>query len=519
MKNRSLPVILFLCFLPVASGAAVPDSLQKVSLQSYELFVLLHPWLQTTNPAGLSFNTCDLPVKAGFQGIHRQGDFKRVQEGSALNYAGASSEAYSTVHGNRLYGSFTYENSLEKDLAYSNSSDPYRGTPYGYIDTIGGDHYNREFFRLRGALSRSLGSSLLIGGACDYNVGVAVQGNDPRPENYVLDMTTRAGVIFAPGKIRIGLDLFHSYYNEQIDVDIVKENATMTMFRLLGPGVFMYHEAGTFNRQYKRNGNGADFQLNFSPANADLLLGARGTYFNESVQDGGKGGDASWIYLRNLAMLTGLDWHFYSNLQIRNNQNRHLLHLYLDLVSTLGTEIIEHLDPAGSLDELNWTFYLYDEKYGSRKTGLGVSYTFMTLQEQLLSDYRLTLSGNYNSFTEDYYLPDQHQDWSHILINVEGSKTFRLGRAILSLSAGVGFKKNLGGIQDFERSNFLVEKLLRPDFLFYTTDYYAPELGITFEKDVKRILSGIYIDTRFSRIEAADGRSMTTSRAGIGLIF
>ena len=107
----------------------------------------------------------------------------------------------------------------------------------------------------------------------------------------------------------------------------IKDNVTMTTFRTLGLGISIDHEAGSFNRLYKRNGGGPGIQLNYSHGRFDVLAGVQGIYFFEKVLDGGKGGDMSWVYLRDLSVLQGLNWELFCHVQYRNGPYRQLLDL------------------------------------------------------------------------------------------------------------------------------------------------------------------------------------------------
>jgi hypothetical protein len=152
----------------------------------------------------------------------KEGDYKRVQEGENLNAYSLQSEAYNRIKEVNFYGNFSYDKSFENGLNYSNTNNPYRASPYDMIDTLGNDNYNREFFTLNGAFSKSFSLKTIFGIAYDFNVGVSVQDRDPRPQNKVLDISLRPGFIYDLSKIKLGLNLIYNYYNEEIDIDIIR---------------------------------------------------------------------------------------------------------------------------------------------------------------------------------------------------------------------------------------------------------------------------------------------------------
>jgi len=519
MKKNNIVALFLLLFSYTVVSAQDSVTAEKTSALNAELFRLYHPWLQTSNPAGLALNFSNLPVRMETFTNGRNGDFKRVQEGGSFTLYGLESEAYSSIKNLNLYGRFRYENSLENDLNYSNTNDPYRGTPYDYVDMIGGDHYNREFFFLNGALSLPLSPSLYLGGAYDYKVGVAVQGNDPRPENVILDMTARLGLLYKAEKINLGMDLLYGYFNEEIDVDIVRENTYATMLSILGPCVFLYKQASSFNRLYKRQTAGADIQYAYSADHFKFLGGIKGLFYFETVQDGGTGGDASWNYLRDISVLEGLDWDIYANLMLTHGKIINLFDAKVSLGTQLGTEMLEHLDFVGLLDSKEWVLYLYDPKYNSAKISADLSWTYLKMVNEEQKDISLKLAAAYKSFSQDYYIPFQHEDYSGLIFSVEGTKTLQLNSWQLHLGTEVSMMKSLGGLIDFQMVNFLFYELIYPDFIYYTTNWYQPSLKIGLEKELNSTISKIYINTHLSKINAQSGKSMTSAGAGIGLIF
>jgi hypothetical protein len=490
-----------------------------VSLNSFETIVLLNPWLGTSNPAGLHFNEGPLPGRMNLHYGLQDGAYKRVQQGDRLDRFSLQSSSYTRVKDMNLFGSFSYEKSLEQGLDFSNTNDPYRGTPYDMIDTVGGDSYNREFFFLNGTLAKPLGRSLVAGVSYDFGVGVSVQDRDPRPQNKVLDMSLKPGLIWSLPKLKLGLNLEYVYYNEEIDIDIIKENAYMTIFRVLGPAVAYTHEAKSFNRLYKRNSRGGGGQLNYRNGRLDILLSGEFLYFNESAHDGGKGGDASWSYLRHVSDLEGMDWSADGTLKYSGDRFMHLLNARLNVVSSLGTEKIAKLVQVGVLDTQDWIFFMDDPKYCSEKVDARVTYDWVRMKGPFTKDWSVRLGGGYSSFAERYHIPFQEQWYSSALVSLEAEKIFHAGRSAFTLGGGVRYRWNLDGLLDLEISNFMYDKLLQPDYMYLTDDYVVPSVRVAYELPLKRIFEKYFFDSRVELYRGTEGRSRLMAGFSTGVIF
>ncbi len=138
MKSSLIYISILLLHL-VVPNAVGQDSIPAISLNSFDLMPVLNPWLSSTNPAGLSLNPNILPGKMNLAYSTETGDYKRVQQGDNINHYNFQTQRYTKIENTFFYGSFSYNKSFEKGIDYSDVNNPYRGTPYLLIDTIGND--------------------------------------------------------------------------------------------------------------------------------------------------------------------------------------------------------------------------------------------------------------------------------------------------------------------------------------------------------------------------------------------
>lgn len=360
-QKKLLTVLFFLIIgLPLIAGS---DSLQKVSLYSFDLIRMQNPWLVSSNPAALSQMGDLLPGILNVSCLTEDGNYKRVQQGDKLNHYSFNTFSYSKIKNINLYGGFSFDKSFEKGIDYSDINDPFRLTPFQLIDTIGSDTYDREFFTVAGGMSKPFGKNLILGVACDFNMGLSAQNKDPRPQNKVFKMTVSPGLIYSIGNFKLGFNLLYKYYNEEIEIIIIENNAHVSFFSVHGLGLATSHEASSFNRLYKRNSGGIDVQLAYAFSKVKTLNGVRFLSHQETAGDGRKASNASWSYIKKDSKLKGNQFDLYNNTSIYGEKNIQCFGYELNINSMLGVEIIQRLEQVDSTDLDNWVTYGEEEKY------------------------------------------------------------------------------------------------------------------------------------------------------------
>ncbi|MBE9467962.1 MAG: hypothetical protein IMY72_06530 [Bacteroidetes bacterium] len=517
--NKKILLTILLSVQMIFCLASEPDSLKNVSLSSFDLLKINNPWLNTSNPAGL-FKIKDVMPSTINLGLYLEdGDYKRVQQGDNIMHYRFLTESYLNLHKFNLFGSFKYDKSYESNLDYSCINNPFRNTPYTMIDTIGGDKCDREFFTVKGGFSVPLSEKLTLGGGVVYNIGLSSQDRDPRPQNKVLDFSVTSGLMYSLDKFNFGLNFIYEYYNEDIDVKIIAENEYSTLFQIHGPGMFNYHRASSFARLYTNDGYGLDAQINYDNGDFNTLFGAKVLFSKEEVHDGRKAANASWSVSKFDSKFEGLDVNVYNHTTINNGLSIHAISANAIIKTYLGTEIIQKLEQVGNTDLEQWVTYAEEEKYGSTHIDAKLIYNFIRLKNKYNKNYGVKLAVNYFSFEEKYYLPEQAQSYENLLASIYFDKSFYLGKSVFSVSAGCKYKTNLSGKQDFEQTNFIVDKLLIPDFKYLTDSYYAPGLMISYEKNLTKYFDEFFINTNVDLIRASNDASRVIVNFTFGVNF
>lgn len=503
----------------MVANAVGQDSIPAVLLNSFDLMPVLNPWLSSTNPAGLSLNPNILPGKMNLSYHAETGDYKRVQQGDNINHYTFQTQRYTKIENTFFYGSFSYDKSFEKGINYSDVNNPYRGTPYLLIDTIGNDIYDREFFSLKGVLSTPLNHYINWGISSDFNVGLASQNRDPRPRNKVLELSVSPGLLFSYSKLNIGFNLLYSYYNEDIGIDIIEKYKQIAFFQLHGLGTYVSHVAASFNRLYKQNSFGGETQVNYKTGNLNSLSGIKFLYAKEFVNDGRKAGNASWSYVKNDSELEGTNLEIYNTSIINHNSSIHHFYSILKIKNMLGTEIIQRIETSGETDATNWVTYAKEEKYCSTQIDAEFSYNYLKMKEEFIRNYEFKFSINYYGFEEKYYIPNREESYKNLMFSLGFDKSFYLNSHIFSISTGLKYKQNISSNLNFEQNTFIYNNILLPDYNFLTSNFYAPWLELSYELPINKIFDKYFFMTRLDLCRGNNDQSRTIFNFSTGVIF
>ncbi|MCF8380707.1 MAG: hypothetical protein K9H49_14130 [Bacteroidales bacterium] len=517
--NNKLIYIFLLLFSVLNSNAQVSDSINAVSLNSFDLIRIINPWLMSSNPAGLVLNPDISPGRMNLAYHGENGDYKRIQQGENIGNYSFQTERYKKKDNTFYFGTFSYDKSLEKGVFYSNINNPYRGTPFLLIDTIGNDEIDREFFTLRGDLATPLFKNINWGFSADLNVGLASQNRDPRPKNKVLNLSLSQGLLFSFSKLNLGLNMLYSYYNEDIEVEIIKENTQMAFFQLHGLDSYTYHVAASFNRLYKRNSMGGEAQINYNSGKINSLFGTRFLYIDETADDGRKAGDASWSYIKNDSELEGISIELYNTTKITNNSSIHSFNVKARINSMLGSEIIQRLEVFGETEAVDWLTYGVEEKYYSSLKDAEFSYSYLKMKEEFLQNYKIHFAANYYSFEQAYYVPDRDDAYENVILSLDLDKSFYLKKNIISLATGIKHKKNLGFSHNYGEGNFITEKLLIPDLNFLSSDFNALSLKLSYERSLNKLFDKYFFNSTIDLYSGENDLNRTIYNFSTGVIF
>jgi len=517
MNRLLVGIILLVVGLNIR--AVGQDAVKSYGLLTFRQIESESSWLQTGNAAGLSRMPKLFPSELKLEFAHIDGDFHSIFNGQTDQAFNFSSQSFRKINKTYLYGSFNYSKSSEKGLNFSNTNDPVLNYPYLLADTIGNDIYNREFFKLEGIISSPLNSKLDWGLSFDYQVGVASQNRDPRPENKVLRTNISPGVLFQGNRIKLGANFTYGYYNEDIDVSVVEEGAQQTLFQLHGPGVFNYHASSTFYRLYQQHRFGGGMQFEWKAGKLSNILHSEYIYSIQTVDDGRKGNLAMWSAVKNDARLDGTNWNLTDVFSIDKGGKIHRIKAELYLVSRLGTEFIQRLENTGETDQEHWITYAKEQKYYSLQTNAKLNYQLMQKDENNLMSSLFQAGVNYSAFGEKYYLPNQELSFANLMFESSFLKLFTLGESNISAEMKLKYRFNLDGEQNLTATNFMVEKIYAPEFGYLTENFISPGVSIGYQLPLKMALAKYFVKSDFDWCHSTNSLNRTIFSISTGIIF
>lgn len=516
--NRSFVVILLVHICMVAK-AGETDEMKRYNLLTFKQIEIGCPWLESDNAAGLSQMVELFPAELTLAFNLNDGNFHSVFNGQSNQSYEFGSRSYRKIGKTYLYGSFNYSKSFEKGLNFTDTNDPAFNYPYLLTDTIGNDTYDREFFKLKGIISSPVSSRLDWGLRFDYQVGVAAQNRDPRPENKVVHAHVSPGALFKTGQFVLGANLLYGYYNEDIDVSVVGQNVLISMFQLHGPGIFDYHNSNSFYRLYQQHEYGGGMQFEWRSGHVSNWLNSGYSRSVQTIDDGRKGGFATWAAVKNDSRLDGIDWNLTDVISVVKGEKVHQLKAMLRITNKLGTEFIQRLEKVNDTDLEHWITYGKEQKYYSLQTNAGLNYQLISKDENKLMNSLVTGFLNYSAFNEQYYLPDRNVDFSNMTMGASYLKLFAFPQSSFSADMKLNYRFNIYRRQNLTEDNFMVQKIFRPEFNYLTKSYLSPGISLGYEVPIKKKFSRYFVKTDFDWVYSAGALNRILFRFSTGIIF
>ncbi len=517
MLNRFITISFLL--LGLFARATDPVETIRYNLLTFKQIEAGSPWLQSDNAAGLSQMPELFPaeIKLGFN--LNSGDFHSVFKGQSDHSYNFSSQSFRKINRTYLYGSFNYRKGFEKGLNFSNTNDPALNYPYLLTDTIGNDTYDREFFKLKTIISSPISGKLDWGMSFDYEVGVAAQNRDPRPENKVLQTNISPGLLFKANHYKIGANLIYGYYNEDIDVSVVEENMQYAMFQVQGPGIFNYHVSSSFYRLYQQHRFGGGMQFEWKSGSVSNLLHSNYIYSVQTIDDGRKASTATWSVVKNDAQMDGINWDLSDVFSFTEGKINHQLKAQIHIINHRGTEFIQQLEKVGKTDLEHWITYGKEQKYYSLRTNAEVSWQKLVKDDDNQMNSLLTAGLKYSLFDEKYYLPHFDQHYTNLLLQASYLKMFAFASTSISTELKFNYQFNLNGNQNLMTSNFLVEKIFVPEFNYLTEEFVSPGISIGYQLPLRKTFDQYFIKTDIDWYHSTNGRNRTMLSFSTGIIF
>ncbi|GEM_PF-1771289 len=479
--NKYLSIFTLICFFSVFAIQRVDaqeDNARGIDTDIHSVIRAKTPIMRSGNPASLYYSPVDSFIILATQYSHQSGNFKSISTGDELNGLCAQTFSFQRLDKVMLYGSFDYLNQKEQGMQYSNTYHVRHDTPYLFADTIGGDTYKREQFVFTGALAYSVTSRFAIGGKVNYMTGYGAQDRDPRTQNKIsTTLVSIGGMYQLTEQLKLGGDLFYNYYNEDIETIVVEKDAVYTIFNLTGLGTYSKHKESTFYRLYQRNAYGSNIQFEWK----NNLLTAGYKKFKENVYDGRRESGANWSARKHDSEYRNNTWKASYIYTLRPNDFVHQFSICAKKADYIGSEPLQKLIKLNENNVYQWTTIAKEDKYTRKQEQLRFSYELSKFRSRLQRNYWIGFEMDYFNHSEQYYVPDMSLNYKNLYTQLEAGKYIKMNKSGCQINLVYGWNKNLDRDTDFTYDNFITERIIVPDYLFFSSGHNSVKAQIEYD--------------------------------------
>ncbi|RKW57829.1 MAG: hypothetical protein D8H98_12290 [Prevotella sp.] len=230
MKNKiaSLAGALMFCLVALAQSNTTIEG-------TYRHDDLVQIWRNTDIAAGL---TLDSMRNRGFTSMGytlQEGDYHRVQEGSAQRLLNFYTERYQRI-GKWLYGygSVNFDTGNERERVWSDVYRTYNSNPYFSGSSVPG-RYDFQNINLRAVLSTVALGHLRYGLSFEYRLGDLSRQRDPRSRSQLLDYVLTPSVAYTFGDNTLAAAFTYNRRKEKIpNISTVQTDATLLYYTFTG---------------------------------------------------------------------------------------------------------------------------------------------------------------------------------------------------------------------------------------------------------------------------------------------
>ncbi|RFS26575.1 hypothetical protein DVR12_01960 [Chitinophaga silvatica] len=438
---------------------------------------LLKPWLQTENASGLKLS--NVPV-AGYTYLGanlENGDFKKSQQPEKDKQFMFHSSRYQPLKGGVIYGSFNYAQQYSDNVRWNDLLNPYRGTPYNMVDSIGGNWKKQLFdMEVKAATGLLAHEKLVLGAGLQYSVGTGARQNDPRPLNNSGDFNIKPSLIYLLGKKhQIGINGLYGFYNETVSFEVKNTTVTHSLYKLLGLGQYASPPtilSTSANRNYNGKRYGGAFQYNLQVNRWQWLTEVAYTSYEENVTDGSGlpvaggtykrqeyGGTSTWLYTPGTFA--------------------HRVSVGYQMIDGSGIESHQKL-----IDGF-WKTILEAKFYAASESNARLEY--MLVKNKTASQYAWYAKAgvSWNDVENKYLVPYSRQHFSSIRYDVTGAYTWSFGK-YSGLEAQVygAYQSNIDGYLNYllmtSGTNIIAQRMLYPDHDYYTANMLTAGAGVQY---------------------------------------
>ncbi len=462
--------------VPLDTSALLPY--YKVSLPYQAI------WNNSGNAAGLIKDSLLVFGSTTLRYQNINGKYKLAQQAANNQQLNFETERYLQLGKSLFYGRFSYTQQWEKEVRLNDVLDPYRGTPYLWADSIGGD-WKKQLYALELKISTPalLNKKIHLGLSADLNVATGARQNDPRP------LATNNNIKISPALVwnvanqhSLGLNGIYERYREDVSLETKNTIINHRIYRLLGLGQMELPTTFTSSasRFYEGQWFGGNIQYHLKTNTIEWLNNFGYKSGDEEVAEGSSIPRKSGTWKQQT-------YAFSSKLNFKNEQYLHRLSLDLQRKEDTGVEFHEIYNATTR----TWQTILEADFYIANSDHAQLAYTLIKKKSALDFNWLAEAGVNYFSVDKNYVIPVSIQQLSNVEVWFRGIKSFALGTHLLQVGTRLGYGKNLSQSLHFvpitvDRT-LAAREVLYPDHGYLSTDYLTSSLQLQYNFSLKSV--------------------------------
>lgn len=435
--------------------------------QKREIQLLKQVWNYTDNAAGMGFSAVSRGSLTSLQKYYSNGDYHRVQEGSANNGLTFSTERYDRFNEKvHVKGTFMFNMNTEENRGWSDVVNTYNSNPYIYGSSVRGN-YESQKFDLNLKVFSVLKGGFNYGLTIDYKVADISRQRDPRSRTYVLDYSVIPSITYSYSEnSSVGINLKYRFDKEKMPgLTTVQTDPNLKYYTFTGLENAIGRIGGyrAFSRQFIGDYAGGALQYNWRNNNYNLILSAgMDMYWQETLGD----------KKQSPGSFNSLNYYLTSIFQIKKSTWLHNVGLNV-LVKDSGADehrqnLVSVRDTVTGITTENWvTIYTYKNRFIASVADISFKWDTYSLKGDTYR-WRAGFSAGYNSFKNIYYLPKSEYLSGRLTAGLNGTyiQSLKKGRKII-FEGAVNGGLNTSAKLDLSSQTEISDNILIPDLAYH----------------------------------------------------
>ena len=475
-------------------------------------------WRLTDNAAGLALDSGQNRGIAYFDLQHREGDYRRVQEGGQKNQLEFFTERYQKINSLLVsYGSFRFDMDRTKDRSWCDVMRPYNSNPFFSGSSVAGK-YDTQQFDLTAAVGTIQMWGLTAGIRLDYKVGDLSRLRDPRSRSELLDYKITPSLTYTSEPHTIGLAGHYNRRKEKIPgMTTVQQDANLKYYLMSG----MEQAVGTtggysgFSREWVDHRFGASLSYGYHQGHINSLTAV-------SIERGAEDAWGQYKYEpgRFISYHYGLD----SRNRFNTGKALHQLDLCIGYQQAYADEYRQQLVQERDAEK-GYTTYSYEtliefkKRYQVKQLNASLHYRYNMVDGTSVNGY-VGAKAALNQAENKHLLPTSSLEYTHLDFTLEGGKSLFGSRFWIDAEAGyhVASKADLSLA---EATTDYATQVLIPDMQYYDANFWRGHLSITYQfpLTIKGTRAEWFVRAYGDYLKADHSLNSSTIGASVGIYY